>query len=118
MMEEIYRENILDHYKNPRNKKALHNCTSAKETNPSCGDELTLYLNLQNGKISEASFTGIGCAISQASASMLTEKLAGMDAEAAKKLDEKSVLEMLGISISVNRMNCAILPLKALRKCL
>ena len=103
--EELYKENILDNYKNPRNKRQLTTC-SAKlhELNPVCGDEITMYLEIKDNKIVEASFEGHGCAISQASVSMLTEKIKGMSLEEVKKLNEDDIQEMLGIPISINRI--------------
>lgn len=115
--QEIYKENILDYYKYPRNKEELHNCTCKhRELNPLCGDDITLYLKIENNTITKATFTGKGCAISQASISMLTEKLEGMKLEQAKALKKEDIFTMLGIPISFVRMNCALLSLKTLTK--
>lgn len=115
--QEIYKENIIDHYKYPRNKFELNNYSIRhKETNPLCGDEITLYLHIEKGKIKEASFTGRGCAISQASISMLTEKLKNMPIADAKTLNKEDILNMLGIPISFIRMKCALLSLRVLNK--
>jgi len=117
--QEIYKENILDYYKNPRNKKELKDYTvKRKEVNPLCGDELTLYLKIDNDKISKATFLGKGCAISQASISMLTERIEGMSLREAKNLTKEDVLAMLGIPISIVRMKCALLSLKTITKSL
>jgi nitrogen fixation NifU-like protein len=115
MNEEIYKENILDHYKNPRNKRELKTKIKFRETNTICGDETTIYLKIKNKIIQEATFTGRGCAISQASISMLTERLKGITLKQAKSLTEKEILNMLGIPIGHTRIKCALLPLKALQ---
>jgi len=116
MSEELYRENILDHYKNPRNKGKLSNAVEQKEINPLCGDEITIYLTIGSDKINKIKFEGHGCAVSQASISMLTEKVQGMPIEEAKKLTADDIIEMLGIPISHTRMKCALLSLKTLQK--
>lgn len=115
--QEIYKENILDHYKNPRNKKELKKSTiKHKETNILCGDELTIYIQIEKNKIKDITFTGKGCAISQASASMLTEKLKGMSIKEVKQLKDKDILKMLGISLSFVRTKCALLSLKTIQR--
>ena len=83
--------------------------------NPTCGDEITVYLDIENDVIKEATFSGHGCAISQASISMLTEKLKGMKLEEVKKLNKDDVYSLLGIPISINRIKCAILSLKTVQ---
>lgn len=115
--QEIYKENIIDYYKHPRNKFELKGYTHQhREINPLCGDDITLYLHIEKGKITEASFTGKGCAISQASISMLTEKIKDMPLKEAKALKKEDILQMLGIPISFVRMKCALLSLKVLTK--
>ena len=115
--QEIYKENIIDHYKHPTNKSELQNYTHKhREINPLCGDDITLYLKVNKGKITEASFMGKGCAISQASISMLTEKIKDMPLSEAKNLKKEDILHMLGIPISFVRMKCALLSLKVLQK--
>lgn len=117
--QEIYKENIIDYYKNPRNKEELKNYTAKqRELNPLCGDEITLYLKIEKGKIISATFIGKGCAISQASISMLTEKIKGMTVTEAKKVRKEDIFTMLGIPISFVRMKCALLSLKTLTKSL
>ncbi|MAF99444.1 MAG: Fe-S cluster protein [Nanoarchaeota archaeon] len=107
----MYKENIVDHYKNPRNKKEMSNAThSHAEHNPLCGDTITIFMNEK-----EVTFTGEGCAISQASASLLTEFLKGKSMEDVKNITEEKVYELLGIPISHARRKCALLPLFALR---
>ena len=115
--EEIYRENILDHYRHPHNMGELTSCTvSHHELNPLCGDELTMYLVIEDNVIKDAKFSGHGCAISVASASMLTDKIKGMPVEKLVKLTEADISQMLGITLSVVRMKCGMLSLKAAMK--
>jgi nitrogen fixation NifU-like protein len=112
--DELYKENILDHYKNPHNKESMKNpSSSVRELNPTCGDEITLFLKVEKNKITKATFIGNGCAISQASTSMLTDKLKNMDVREAKKIKTEDIFNMLGIHISVPRIKCALLSLKA-----
>jgi nitrogen fixation NifU-like protein len=114
--EEIYQARILDHYKNPRNKHTVANATiTEKGSNPSCGDMLTLYITLKDDTIAEAAFTGNGCAVSQAAASLLTEKLVGMKRGAAAALSEQDVFDMLGITVTAGRKKCALLAWNALQ---
>ncbi len=117
--DELYKENILDHYKNPHNKGSIKDPTiSVRELNPTCGDEITLSIKISGNKIKEVSFTGQGCAISQASASMLTDKIKNMNIEDAMRLTNQDMVKMIGIPISVPRMKCAFLPMKALMRAL
>ncbi len=117
MSYEMYQEVILDHYQNPRNKGDLDPADIwAREDNPLCGDEIALYLKLNDASVVEdVKFQGQGCAISQASASMLTVKLKGKTLEEVLAIDEDAVLQTLGIPISHARLTCALLPLSALR---
>ncbi|MBT4150757.1 SUF system NifU family Fe-S cluster assembly protein [Candidatus Woesearchaeota archaeon] len=114
-MQEIYKENIIDHYKHPHNKGKIDHNKTHRELNTSCGDELTIYLNIKNNIIENISFEGHGCAISQASVSMLTDKLKGMTIEETLKLNKDDILELLGIPISIVRMKCALLSLKTVQ---
>lgn len=113
----IYREYILDHYKNPRNFGRLENPDiSHRETNPLCGDEIGIYIKLDSKKnVSEIKFSGRGCAISQASASMLTEAIQGKNLSEIKSFKKENILEMLAIPISPVRLKCAILSLDTLK---
>jgi nitrogen fixation NifU-like protein len=111
----MYRENILDHYRNPRNFGRISNAdASFHGDNPLCGDEIDIDLKIEKGIITDARFMGRGCAISQSSASMLTEKIIGMKLKDAAKLTKEQVLEMLGIQVNPPRLKCAILSLKVL----
>lgn len=116
-MDSIYREEILEHYKRPHNWGHLeqHDLTF-QDTNPLCGDELTVEIRTDaDGRIEDLRFSGHGCAISQASASMTSDEVKGMTIEELLKLDRGFVLELLGIEISATRMKCALLTLKVLK---
>ncbi len=116
---ELYQENVLDYYKNPRNKCEIEEYThTARELNPLCGDELTIYLNVKEGIVQEVGFQGTGCAISQAAISMLTEKLVGMNVVDMKKIGKEDIYGMLGIPVSYTREKCALLSKKVLHKSL
>ena len=114
--DQFYREYILDHYKNPRNYGRLDNPDiTHEEDNPLCGDVVGMDFRVQEGVIEDIRFHGRGCAISQASASLLTERLKGMALDDAKKIDKHDVLGELGIQISPARIKCALLSLKVLK---
>ena len=114
----MYQDIILEYYKNPVNFGHLSAPTvKAEDSNPLCGDEIEIELLVEHNKIVDVKFYGKGCAISQASASMLTEKIKGMDIEEAAKLDRKDILEMLGIEMSPVRSKCALLSLKVMKLC-
>jgi nitrogen fixation NifU-like protein len=116
-MDDLYRENILDHYRHPRFKGKLEPHTHRHhEHNPVCGDELQVDLLVNNdGIVEQAAFSGHGCAISQASASMLMERIQGKPLEEVKKISKEDILEDLGIPIGPVRLKCALLSLKALK---
>jgi len=114
--DQFYREYILDHYKNPRNYGRLDNPDiTHEEDNPLCGDVVGMDFRVNEGVIEDIRFHGRGCAISQASASLLTERLKGMALDDAKKIDKNDVLGELGIQISPARIKCALLSLKVLK---
>jgi nitrogen fixation NifU-like protein len=116
-MDALYREQILDHYKHPHNFGELEEADlEFEDTNPLCGDELRVQLKVdEDGRIEEIRFSGQGCAISQASASMVSDEIKGMTPEELLRLDKSFVLELLGIDISATRMKCALLSLKVLK---
>jgi nitrogen fixation NifU-like protein len=116
-MDDLYRENILEHYKQPRNFGELeHPDLEFEDNNPLCGDELKVQLHVgDDGRISDVRFSGHGCAISQASASMASEEVVGMPVDDLIRLDRDFVLDLLGIDISATRMKCALLSLKVLK---
>lgn len=115
-MDQLYREAILDHYRYPRHKGHLDDPdVSYHDHNPFCGDEITLELNIEDGVVVDAVFDGRGCAISQASASMMTEEIIGKPLEELRGWTKDDILELLGIEIGPVRLKCALLPLKALK---
>ena len=116
-MDDFYRENILDHYRHPHNKGELAQPTHThQEDNPLCGDVIRIDLHVnENDVIDQVRFSGEGCAISQASASMLTEMLEGKTLEEAKQLGKEDILAALGIELGPVRLKCALLSLKVLK---
>jgi nitrogen fixation NifU-like protein len=116
-MDELYRDQILEHYKRPHNFGRLEDFDlEFEDNNPFCGDEQHVFLKLgEDGKIAEISFEGQGCAISTAATSLLTDELEGMSPEEILALPKDYVLELLGIDISATRMKCALLGLKIVK---
>ena len=115
-IESMYQENILDHYKNPRNAGKIDNASvHHHEYNPLCGDEIEMFLIIRDRKVIDVKFHGKGCAISQASASMLTEEIKGKNIDDLKKMTKENILELLGISLSPVRLKCALLSLDTLK---
>ena len=118
-MSNIYTEIILDHYQNPRNFGEIKKPTSWIEvTNPLCGDKIKMMIVFDKEKVIDVKFTSVGCAISTASASMLTEFIKGKPKDQLKKIDKNFIIKMLGLNLGVNRIKCALLPLEALKKLL
>lgn len=120
MSNTLYRQNILDHYKNPQNFGKLEEASAkAHEANPLCGDEINLYLLFDDeNKVKKVKFNGTGCAISMAAASMLTEELKGKTLENLVQISYNDIIELLGVQISPARVKCAELPIKALHNAL
>jgi nitrogen fixation NifU-like protein len=116
-MDELYRENILEHYKHPHNWGELDRADlEAEDLNPLCGDELRVQLAVDaEDRVTDVAFSGHGCAISQASASMASDEVRGMKIEDLLRLDRSFILDLLGIDISAQRMKCALLSLKVLK---
>ncbi len=120
-MDELYRENILDHYKHPHNWSPPAAAIEEPDLefhdlNPLCGDELTVQLAVDaEGRVEEVRFSGHGCAISQAAASMASDEVKGMRVQDLLALDRSFVLDLLGIDISATRLKCALLSLKVLK---
>jgi nitrogen fixation NifU-like protein len=113
----VYSEIILDYYRHPRNKGTLdHPQISAKDSNPLCGDIIEMQLELdKNNSVKEVRFNGQGCAISQASASMLTELVKGKTLDDARKISKDEILSLIGGQLSAVRLKCALLSLKVLK---
>lgn len=116
-MDSLYQEVILDHYRNPRNKGRLDPADiSYEDDNPLCGDRIHLDLRLdEDGRVAEVAWDGHGCAISMASASMLSEEIQGKTLEDLRQLGKDDILEMLGIELGRVRLQCALLSLKVLK---
>ena len=116
-MDDLYREEILSHYKRPRNWGEMDAPDlEFEDHNPLCGDQLKVMLKVDGtGKVTDVRFDGHGCAISQAAASMASDELVGMAVDDLVKLDRSFVLDLLGIDISATRMKCALLSLKVLK---
>ena len=117
MSDDIYREIILVHYRNPRNKGKLPGAdVSIHDSNPLCGDEIDIHLKVDGDKIKDVKFEGRGCAISQASASMLTEMVMGKPLTSIRELSKDDILENIGLtSLGPARIKCALLSLKVLK---
>ncbi len=113
---DMYRERILDHYRNPQNYGTIEDAdVHYSDVNPSCGDEIDMYAVVdENDEVVDVKFDGQGCAISQASASLLTEKVKGMTLDEVRALETDDIKEMLGIELSPVRVKCAVLGLKVL----
>ena len=117
MSDDIYREIILDHYRNPRNKGKIDNPDVViHDSNPLCGDQIDIYLKVVEGQIKDIKFDGKGCAISQASASMLTEMVMEKPLTTAKDISKDEILENIGLTnLGPARIKCALLSLKVLK---
>ena len=115
-MDDLYREQILEHYKHPQNWGELDDADlEFEDSNPLCGDELKVQIRVEDGRIADLRFSGHGCAISQASASLASDEVKGMPVDDLLRLDRTFILDLLGIDISATRMKCALLSLKVLK---
>lgn len=115
-MDDLYREVILDHYQHPHNHGTLPDPDiTFEDSNPLCGDKIRVDLKVENNIVKEVRFSGKGCAISQAAASMLTDELIGKSLDDIKKIDKDFIFEMLGIPLSPSRVKCALLSLKVVK---
>ncbi|MFH1111745.1 MAG: SUF system NifU family Fe-S cluster assembly protein [Patescibacteria group bacterium] len=116
---DLYQANILDHYKHPRHQGKLKNATARGDHNvPLCGDNLTIELEIKNNKIVDAAFSGEGCVLSQASASILLEEIIGKRVSELEQWDKKNILDLLNIQVGPNRQKCATLSLDTLKQAL
>lgn len=112
---DLYQEEILEHYRHPHNKGRIENATlERKERNSSCGDELLFTFLVENGVVKDVQFEGQGCAISQASASMLTDEIIGMPVAEVLQLQTDDVIDLLGIELGPTRLKCALLSLQGI----
>ena len=116
-MDELYRDQILEHYKRPHNFGRIDEFDlDYEDTNPLCGDEQHDYIRLdESDRVSEVSFEGQGCAISTAATSLLSDELLGLSREELLHIPKQEVLDLLGIEISATRMKCAMLGLKVIK---
>ena len=114
---DIYREQIIDLYEHPLNYGEVEGADfSYEEDNPLCGDVIRVEVKLdENGRVAKVSWSGDGCAISQASASLLTEEIKGMTLDEVKAFDKDTLLELIGVPLSMARVKCALLALKVLK---
>lgn len=115
-LDAMYREEILDHFKNPRNYGKLESFSfKFVDQNPFCGDEIEIFVKVENNKIADIKFVGKGCSISQAGASMLTEVVKGKTLDEVEAMNRDDVINLLGIPIGAVRVKCAVLSLVALK---
>jgi nitrogen fixation NifU-like protein len=117
-MDNLYREFILEHYRTPHNNGVLepHDLHFA-DSNPTCGDEMSMTVQLDESKnrVADVAFTGRGCAISQASASIMTDRLRGLTLDELRAIEPRTVVGDLGVPIGPARLKCALLPYKVLQ---
>jgi nitrogen fixation protein NifU and related proteins len=115
-LDDYSRQNILDHYQNPRNWGTLeHPDISAEDSNPLCGDRIRMDLRVKDGRVEAVRFSGEGCSISRAAASMLSEEIEGKTLEELKSIGKEEILDLLGIELGPVRLKCALLALKTLK---
>lgn len=116
---DMYREHIMDLYKNPSNFGIMKNPTHKKtEYNSLCGDEITVQLRVKDGKVKDVKFNGSGCVISMVSASLLTEKIREMPIDEIRELNKEDIMKLLKINLNPVRIKCALLPLEATKRAL
>jgi nitrogen fixation NifU-like protein len=115
-MDDLYKEIILDHYQHPHHHGTLPDAThSFEDLNPLCGDRVRMDFKIEEGIVRDVKFSGKGCAISQAAASMLTDEIIGKSVDEIKQIDKQAVLDMVGIPLGPTRVKCALLPLKVMK---
>ncbi len=116
-MSDLYRQIILDHYKNPKNQRKILNPTIIRKGhNPLCGDHIEIHMRIKNEELEDISFEGKGCALSIATSSILTEELKGKKIEDIKKMTREDVYALIGIDISPARNKCVMLPLTTIKQ--
>lgn len=115
--DDIYRQNILDHNASPRNKRRMENATwCRRDRNTSCGDDIEVFVRENGDSLAELTFDGVGCAVSQAAASMLSEKVEGLPLADIAKMGKSDIDALLGIDVGPARIKCALLALTTLQK--
>ena len=116
---DLYAQNVMDHYKNPRHSGQLSDSSATRhEVNKTCGDEIDVDVKVEDGRLVDLAFRGEGCAISQAAMSILAEEIVGMAVEEVLQLQTADVRDMMGIDITARRMKCAVLGLLAVQNAL
>ena len=116
-MDDMYREMIIDHYKNPRNYgKVINPDIVKRDSNPLCGDEIELFVKLENDSIKKIGFEGKGCAICMASTSMLTEEIHGKNLKHVLNMQREDMLDLIGVNLTASRVKCAMLGLTCMKK--
>jgi nitrogen fixation NifU-like protein len=116
---DMYREDVMDHYENPRNQGELsgEGVESARDSNASCGDMVQFFIKVKNDKVVDVKWKGIGCAITTAAASKLSEYLRGQSLKAVQKMSEEELLQKgIGFEVNPGRMKCLMLPVKVVKK--
>jgi nitrogen fixation NifU-like protein len=116
---DLFAEQIISHYEHPHNKGRLGKPSSKMhELNTTCGDEITMYLEIANGKVKDAKFEGSGCAISMATASMLTDYIKGRGVSELERMGVKDIIDLIGLDPGPARLKCATLSLRAMKEAL
>lgn len=115
-MDDIYKEIILEHYQSPNHRGKLKGGVEAGEVNMTCGDSLKIFAKIEKGKIIDAKFEGLGCAISMAAVDMLLDKVIGMKLSDVKKMSGMEIEKMMGVELTPSRKKCAYLGLEVLKK--
>lgn len=119
MSDDIQAEIVLEHYREPHNYGTIEDPTvSLTESNPVCGDTVNISVLIENGTIADIKFVGKGCSISQAAASMLTDRVKGRPLGEVEKMDEKSIIDMVGLNLGPAREKCALLSYNTLQRCI
>jgi len=116
---DIYREEFLEVFKNPMNEGKLDNPSIVEHgVNEACGDEMDLYLKIENGIVADASFTAKACSVATVSSALLTDEIKGKKVSEIKKFSKEDLLKLIGINLTTSRIKCATLPLETLHKSL
>lgn len=114
-VDQMYREHLLDHYKNPHNLGRIQGAEHFHDVNPLCGDEIEMFVVFASGTIKKVMFDGKGCALSQATASILTDEIQGKSFDFVRTLDKEKIQEIVGVKVAPMRVKCMMLPVKVLK---